>query len=96
MNKLMPLFMLSCENATLLIEKLAFKELSRPQSIHLKMHTAVCDACKQYQRQSILINFTIQKHLTDISTSKSPTEPRMGSQTKQQIQQEIEKILDQD
>jgi hypothetical protein len=92
MKKLMPVLMISCENATLLIEKHALKELSRPQSIQLKMHTAVCDACRQYQRQSILINTTILKHLSDITISTSPTEPRMGNQSKQQIQNEIEKL----
>ena len=95
MKKMMRVLMLSCEKATLYIEKSALKELSRPQSIQLKMHTAVCDACKQYQRQSMLINCAIQKHLSDISTSKSPTEPRMGYQAKQQIQQEIENKLTQ-
>lgn len=84
---------LSCENATLLIEKNALNELSRPQSIQLKMHTAFCDACKQFQRQSQLINQAIQNHLSDFSTSKSPTEPRMGTSAKQQIQQLIEKKL---
>ena len=93
MKKLMPVLMISCENATLLIEKHALKEISRPQSIQLKMHTAVCDACKQYQRQSILINTTILKHLSDVTISASPTEPRMGNLAKQQVQLEIEKIL---
>jgi len=95
MKKMMQILMLSCEKATLYIEKSALKDLSRPQSIQLKMHTAVCDACKQYQRHSILINHAIKKHLADISTSRSPTEPRMGYQAKQHIQQEIENKLSQ-
>jgi hypothetical protein len=93
MKKMMQILMLSCEKATLYIEKSAVKELPPLQNIRLKMHTAFCDACKQYQRQSVLINHAIQKHLSDISTSKNPTEPSMGYQAKQNIQQEIEKRL---
>lgn len=51
MNKLM----LSCQAATALIEKRHREEISFVERMQLSMHVFLCSACKQYQRQSALI-----------------------------------------
>lgn len=53
--------MLSCLKATELIEKRFMVKLSLTDKIRLKMHTSVCKACKNYEKQSQAIHFAITK-----------------------------------
>ncbi len=51
MNKLM----LSCQTATELTEKNLREELSFVKKMQLFFHTSMCNACRQYTKQSHLI-----------------------------------------
>ncbi|NOY49681.1 MAG: hypothetical protein GXO88_03825 [Chlorobi bacterium] len=56
MKRLMNIMFLSCLKATELIEKkLAFK-LSITEKIQLAVHKTMCEACSNYEDQSILID----------------------------------------
>ena len=55
MKKLMQLLFLSCLKATELIEKKMNFKLSRKESIRLRAHKMVCDACSNYEKQSRLL-----------------------------------------
>lgn len=90
MNKMM----LSCTKATELIEKNAFDGLSTTENIRLSMHTTMCYACKQYQKQSILLNKAISNHLNSFSFSFTEKKIHLESQAKQRIQREIENHLE--
>ncbi len=81
--------MLSCEKATTLIEKKSGEKLSCGLNFQLKMHTAMCSACKQYQRQSVLLNEAIKKHLTDISQPFSENNLHLEPAARQRIQGEM-------
>lgn len=47
--------MISCRMATAWIEKKHRTELSWRESLQLSLHLALCDACRQYQVQSSLL-----------------------------------------
>jgi hypothetical protein len=58
--------MISCKKATTLIEKKSVVGLSVAEKFQLRMHTAMCSACTNYQKQSILIDTVLKrtsKHL---------------------------------
>jgi hypothetical protein len=63
MNKLMTRMVLSCEKATLLIEKKIDAGLSFGERLQLRVHTGICDACTNYQHQSRLIHELLGRHL---------------------------------
>jgi hypothetical protein len=64
--------MLSCKRATELIEKKSILGLSLKENVQLKVHTKVCDACSQYQKQSKEIDTLLEKHIHSIDESKVP------------------------
>ena len=55
--------MLSCKKASELVEKKSMGSLSFVENIQLSMHSSVCGACKQYQKQSALIDEALEKYL---------------------------------
>lgn len=55
MKKLMNLLVLSCQKATLLIEKGHVQPLGFMDRIQLNMHLKICKHCSNYQKQSLLI-----------------------------------------
>ena len=65
--------MISCKKATALIEKKSVVELSVAEKFQLRMHTAMCSACTNYQKQSILID-TVLKHTSNHLAAKTSTE----------------------
>ena len=65
MNKIMNWLMLSCKKATELIEKKSLVGLSWKENVRLRMHTTMCDGCTAYQKQSLLIDKLLQKHITE-------------------------------
>jgi len=60
MKKLMNLLFLSCLKATELIEKKLHSGLTFREKFQLKMHKMMCDACSQYEKQSILMEKGIE------------------------------------
>ena len=65
MKKLMNYLMLSCKKATELIEKKSVLGLSWKENMQLKVHTKMCDACTNYQKQSKAIDGILEKHVHD-------------------------------
>ncbi len=63
MKKLMQYLFLSCLKATELIEKKIYSHLSFGERIQLKVHKAMCDACSNYEKDSLLIDKAIKKQL---------------------------------
>lgn len=63
MKKLMQYLMLSCYKATALMEKKNNGNTSFINNIQILMHTSVCNACKEYEKQSRVIENTLKKHL---------------------------------
>jgi hypothetical protein len=65
MMKLMNWLMLSCKKATELMEKQSLIGLSKKEILRLRLHTTMCDGCKAYQEQSILIDNLLHHHFDD-------------------------------
>ena len=63
--------MLSCKKASALIDKKSLFGLSRKEKVMLKMHTAFCDACTAYQKQSKLIDKILHTHIHSDSEENS-------------------------
>ena len=57
--------MLSCKRATELIEKKSLVGLTVKENARLHMHTAMCDGCTAYRKQSLLIDRLLQHHITE-------------------------------
>ena len=64
MKKLMQYLFLSCYKATRLIEKRIYSKLSFKEELQLKVHKMMCDACSNYEKDSLLIDKALQKHET--------------------------------
>ncbi|MCX6221401.1 MAG: hypothetical protein NTZ69_10465 [Bacteroidia bacterium] len=62
MKKLMHILLLSCIKATELIEKRFYFKLSFKEKLQLKLHTMVCDACTNYEKQSKIIEKGIEMY----------------------------------
>jgi hypothetical protein len=56
MRKLMHILFLSCLKATELIEKKLNYKLSFTEKLQLRMHKSMCDACTNYEKQSIVLD----------------------------------------
>jgi len=61
MKKIMHILFLSCLKATELIEKKLYYKLSFREKMQLKMHKMMCDACTNYEDQSIILDHAMQK-----------------------------------
>lgn len=53
---LMNAMMLSCVKATEFMEQKELMPLSLMQKVQLRMHIAMCSGCRNYVRQTVLIN----------------------------------------
>ncbi len=54
---------LSCKKATELVEKRSIVSLSFKETVLLHVHTAICDACATYQKQSVVIDDMLKQSL---------------------------------
>lgn len=55
MKKIMHKLFLSCLRATELVEKKMHFGLTARESLQLKMHKMMCDACSSYEKQSLFL-----------------------------------------
>ncbi|OGS69205.1 MAG: hypothetical protein A3F91_03495 [Flavobacteria bacterium RIFCSPLOWO2_12_FULL_35_11] len=86
MKKMMNIIMLSCKKATELIEKRWVTKLSPVEKIQLKMHTAVCGQCATYEKQSEIIEKSLEK------INKQENVPmKLSSEKKEQILEALKK-----
>ncbi len=63
MKKLMNFLMLSCKNASALIDKKHLFGLTLKEKGMIKMHTTICSACTAYMKQSKLIEKFLHAHI---------------------------------
>jgi len=74
MVNLKHILMLSCEKASELIEKKSNFSLGTKEKVQLFIHTKVCDACKNYEKQSTEMDSLLNEHLKPGADSqKLPT-----------------------
>ncbi|OFY97234.1 MAG: hypothetical protein A3K10_05780 [Bacteroidetes bacterium RIFCSPLOWO2_12_FULL_31_6] len=57
-----PSLHLNCKKATEMVEQNNFVRLSFWGNLKLKLHLAICSACKTYQQQSLTIDQFFKKH----------------------------------
>ncbi|HHL57966.1 MAG TPA: hypothetical protein ENJ14_03405 [Bacteroidetes bacterium] len=60
MKKLMHILFLSCLKATELIEKKLNFKLTARERFQLKAHKMMCSACSNYEKQSVLIEKSLE------------------------------------
>jgi hypothetical protein len=56
MKNILQSALLSCLKATLLVEKSQLEKLSPIENLQLRSHLHLCEGCKEYSSQSILIS----------------------------------------
>lgn len=64
--------MLSCKKAAALIDKKLVVALTLKEEQQLRIHTAICDGCMEYQKQSKHIDELLAKHVRDKVETKTP------------------------
>lgn len=65
--------MLSCVKATELMEQKELVPLRFLQKMQLQMHTAACSGCRNYQKQTVLINKLLNKTFNSVSQADTAT-----------------------
>ena len=61
MKKLMQILFLSCLKATEFIERKLNYKLNWKEKLQLKVHTSMCKACSDYEKQSVVIEKLISE-----------------------------------
>ncbi len=79
--------MLSCKKATELVEKRIVVGLSTKERVQLKMHTSMCDACKSYEKQSIIMDEAVKQY----ANGHHHNNLKLSSTTKQTIIKSLDK-----
>ena len=83
--------MLSCRKASELVEKKLHFGLSSKEKFQLFLHLSMCDACKAYQKQTILLDKLLTKQ-SDSQNVKSTIEKPLPEEVKSKIINELEKL----
>ncbi len=71
---LMHALMFSCVKATELMELKELVPLSLTKKIQLKMHVAMCSGCRNYMKQTKLINELLNKNFSSDAVTENTTE----------------------
>ena len=87
LEKIMTMMLLSCKEATLLIEKQTVFPLTFIEKCRLYIHVKMCIVCKIYQAQSK----TIEKAVSKWINSEGSPEDILTTESKDQIKEKIEK-----
>jgi len=77
---------LSCQKASELIEKKIIFKLSATEGIQLNLHKILCDVCRQYEKQSLLLEKWIEQ-------KEKETDANPSQVTDKEIDELKEKIL---
>ncbi len=86
MNKLMQAILGSCERATMLVEKGCAGELSFFEKWQLKLHIGVCSYCKDYKKDSELMDKMMDKNCDEILKS---TDKKLSEDCKERMRNSI-------
>jgi hypothetical protein len=68
----MQFMMISCQRATELIDKRQAVGLSPLEHVKLRMHTAMCDMCRRYEKQSTALDGMLDTELRQPPSPPSP------------------------
>ncbi len=68
---IMNVIMLSCVKATSLMEMKEHVPLGLLKTMQLRIHTAICSGCRNYVKQSRLINQLLQKNFDSLPIIKN-------------------------
>ena len=90
-GKMMNKLMLSCDEATLLITRSDFEQLSSIKQFKLKMHLASCSMCRNFKQQSSIITSQINVLKKDLDTNKMRI--ALSDDSKKNLQDLINKNL---
>ncbi|MGB0977853.1 MAG: hypothetical protein ACPGVV_00585 [Croceimicrobium sp.] len=82
--KLMQAIILSCREASTLIQKNEAGTLGLIEGVQLKLHLSICKLCRQYEKQSARLNEFLDQHFKQ-------DKPRDNSAFKSKLKQEIRK-----
>ncbi len=83
--------MLSCYKATELIEKKSVFPLNRVQRVQLFMHTQVCDACRNYQKQSELLDEVLEKEFRALNEENLSNDQESDNQRINRLSERLDK-----
>lgn len=75
--------MISCKKATELLDKRSVLQLSVREKIALKLHIAICAACKRYKKQSQFIEKILK------SNSQIPNPDQVPQHTNEELKEKI-------
>jgi len=84
--------MLSCDEATMLITRSEFEELSSIKQFKLKMHLASCSMCRNFKQQSSIISTQVNKLKKELDTNKMRIV--LSEDSKKNLQELINRNLD--
>lgn len=76
---------LSCEEATLLLEKQDADQISLFQNIRLNIHLAICKFCKIYKQKSSFINQYFEDKINSTDTDDHDTIERLKEKINNKI-----------
>ncbi len=89
MNKLVKILgLVFCKKATELADKKIYFGLSKKEEIQLFFHKLSCDACRNYQKQAVLLDKILKEKL---SKEKNSEATNLSHDFKLRIIQQIEK-----
>lgn len=90
MKKLMNILVLSCQKATLLIEKSAVAPLSVVERLQMNIHVRICTKCAKYREQSLLLEKLLKQ---TPAKHNNVQDVQLSQKTKEQIQKQIDDDL---
>ena len=90
-GKMMNRLMLSCDDATMLITRSDFEQLSSVKQFRLKMHLASCLMCRNFKQQSSIITSQINVLKKELDINKMRV--ALSDDSKKNMQGIIDKHL---
>lgn len=63
MSKIGKVIYASCDKVTALIEKQSVVSLTPGERIQLNIHLKICDACRNYRKQSLLLDTFLKNNI---------------------------------
>jgi hypothetical protein len=88
-KKLMTQLMLSCQKATGLIEKKLNFALGKRERLQLFLHKSMCQACSNYEKQSLLLDKSLKQQARFIGEVRSK-ELRLSDNFKKKLLEKLE------
>ncbi|WP_293711662.1 hypothetical protein [uncultured Parabacteroides sp.] len=84
------IFVLSCKQATFLIEKRLHVPLSRREKLQLGIHLSICRLCREYDKKAAFLN-GIMKKILSRKESRSQFHPDELREFKDKLKNKINK-----